>query len=55
MSVVNNFEFRLKASGGPKIEMADTSATIPGEVEDWRGALYFWFSDLSSVFNSIAI
>ena len=52
MSVVNKFEFRLKAFGGPKIEAADTSATIRGEVEGLREAFYFWSSNLSSVFNS---
>ena len=55
MSIVNNFEFRFKTSGGCKIEAADTSATLSGEVEDLREALYFWSSRLPSVFNSIVI
>ena len=55
MSVVNKFEFRLKKFRGPKIEAADTSATIQSEVEDLREALYFLSSGLSSVFNSTVI
>ena len=55
MSIVNKFKFRLKAFGGPKIEAAETSATIRGEVEDLREAFYFWSSGFSSVFNSTVI